>query len=125
MRFRWANFPTVLAILLCSCATTKPQSMPGELVVLGRLENLNAEPTVVNPDDILGPGWFNARLHISRVVRGRVASSVIPVRYFGHTYLSERQRHLLKLYRDKDGTYFVCASPGQSGVRCPSDRNGS
>ena len=92
---------------------------------MGRIENVSVEPSDDDPDDLLGHGWFNARLHVSRVIRGRVEASVIPVRYYAHTYLSERQRRRLKIYRDKDGKYLVCATRGVTGFKCPSDRDGS
>ena len=110
---------------MCGCATTGAGSRAGELLVLGRLENVSVEPSDDDPNDLLGHGWFNARLHVTRVLRGHVAASVIPVRYYAHTYLAAHQTRPLKLYRDEQGRYFVCARPGGTGFRCPSDRKGS
>ena len=103
---------------ICSCAGTRLVAPSAELIVVGRLENLSEEPTM-DPDDFLGHGWFNARLHISRVLRGRSTAAVIPVRYFGHSYLQDRTPSRHRLHRDPNGTYFICASPGSSGYRCP------
>lgn len=101
-----------------ACAGIRFGAPSADLVVVGRLENLSAE-TTVDPDDLIGHGWFSARLHISRVLRGRAATPVIPVRYFGHTYRQDRTASRLRLHRDNNGTYFVCAPPGGSGYRCP------
>lgn len=113
----------ILLLLATSFATggyagTRFVARSTELVVVGRVENLSAEPTY-DPDDLLGHGWFNARLHISRVLRGRATAPVIQVRYFGHTYLQDRTPSRHRLHRDHRGTYFICASPGSSGYQCP------
>ena len=113
----------ILALAVCGCAITKTIGSSEELLVRGHLENIDFEPNN-DPDDLLGHGWFNARLHVSRVLRGHVDARVIPVRYFRHTELSEHQSRPLKLFRDTDGQYLICSQPGASGFRCPSDRNG-
>lgn len=123
MRFQRATLSTILALAMCGCATTGVANRPGELLVMGSIENVSAEPSD-DPDDLLGHGWFNARLHVSRVMRGQLEANVIPVRYYAHTYLSTRQTRPLKLYRDEEGKYFICARPGGTGFRCPSDSNG-
>lgn len=123
-RLLYRAMPASAALVICSCGTTSGIGRPSELVVHGRLENLSAESTIDDPNDLIGHGWFSARLHVSRVLSGRLDAPAIPVRYFAHTYLRENQSRPLKLYRDPEGNYLICARPGESGFNCPSDRHG-
>lgn len=90
----------------------------GDVVVIARVENLSSEP-VDDPDDLLGHGWFSGNLHVSRVESGSLTSRIVPVRYFGHTWLREDVDFRFHLRADEGGRYFICKPPGPgSGVNC-------
>lgn len=90
----------------------------GDAVAIGRIENLNSEP-IDDPDDLLGHSWFSGNLHISHVESGNLASRIVTVRYFGHTWLSEEVSFRFHLRADRDGRYFICKPPGSgSGLNC-------
>ena len=83
----------------------------GELVVIGRFDNLDYEHVEIE-DDVLGHGWMTARISVGRVLRGRRPSGSadgqpLPARYFGHTYYREDMDFLLMLAPRRSGTYFV------------------
>ena len=90
---------------------------PPDLEVVGRLRNLRWEH-VDDPEDLLGHGWATAEFRISRVLRGRAPSRLITIRYFGHTYLTDRHPIRLRLRANGNGIYLVCARPGREGVVC-------
>ncbi|WP_296612318.1 hypothetical protein [Sphingomonas sp.] len=87
-----------------------------DVIVIGRIENLDYQ-LVYDPEDLLGHGWITARLHVARVLRGHVPSSVLSVRYFAHSYRYGEGDVRLHLRRRSKGTYFICADGGE-GVRC-------
>ena len=58
-------------------------------------------------DDLLGHGWASATLKIRKRVHGASGASVIPVRYFEHSYLREDRDFLFVLRSADDGTYEV------------------
>lgn len=109
------------ALLWLVAATQFPATLdrqpPPDLEVVGRLKNLSYDP-LDDPDDLLGHGWVTARLHITRVLRGRLASRLITVRYLAHTYRTETSAVRLRLRAGADGTYTVCAEPSDNGLRC-------
>lgn len=117
MRLRRATLQTGIALALCGCATNMSSGSPDEVIVQGRLENLGYEPLDV-PDDLIGHGIITANLHISRVLRGRVAAPVITVRYIEHGYLQSGPTFRYRLKKTRDGSYLICASGG-TGFRCP------
>ena len=94
-------------------------SAQNDLVVRGRLNNQSYEHVDV-PDDILGHGWITARLHVRRVLKGRLLHSrtVLTVKYFAHTYMREDREFRFHLRPTEDGTYVVCAQLPGDGVRC-------
>lgn len=113
---------TVLALFGCrSVSDLGPPSgfaLPsGDVVVIGRLENLNSE-FVHDPDDLLGHGWFSGNLHVSRIESGELPSRVVRVRYFGHTWLRDDVTFRFHLRADEGGGYLICSRPGGSGVNC-------
>jgi hypothetical protein len=89
----------------------------GDLIVIGRLENLGSEPADYDPNDLLGHGWFSANLHVSRVESGELSGRNVPVRYFGHTTLREDVIFRFRL-RAEEGGYLICKPPGGSGLNC-------
>lgn len=90
----------------------------GDVVVIGRLENLNSE-SVYDPDDLLGHSWFSGNLHVSRVESGELPSRIVPVRYFGHTWLREDVSFRFRLRADEGGRYLICKPPrSASGLNC-------
>lgn len=98
-------------------AANGPSAPAPDLEVVGRLTNLGYEP-VDDPNDMLGHGWITARLRISRVLRGRLVSRSITVRYLAHTDRAESVPVRLRLRAGKDGGYFVCAARGEDGLIC-------
>lgn len=120
---------TATALWLVGCHTvsdwgrsSRTALLPGDVVVIGRLENLKSEPAVYAPGDLLGHGWFSGILHVSRVESGELSSEVVPVRYFGHTQLREDVSFRFRLRPDESG-YLICKRPGAgSGLNC--DRRG-
>ena len=118
-------------LTLVNCGTSSPRPeiapaayLPGELLVRGNLETLGYESSG-DPDDLLGHGWFSAKLHISKVLRGSIRERVISVRYFAHSSFAPQPSRPIRLYRDQAGNYFICAQPEGSGYRCPSEQSGS
>lgn len=109
----------ILAALTGACATT-PAPAPTEIAeVVGRLENLSYESTG-DPDDLLGHGTISARLHVHRVIHGRVSGRAIDIRYFGHTYISDQKPVRFRVKRMPEGHYIVCTPPGMTGFKCES-----
>lgn len=90
---------------------------PGDLVVVGQLENLDYQP-VNGPDDILGHGFMTAILHIHSIEQGDLDASQVPVVYFGHTYFREDARFRFRLRPKSSGGYSICANPGSQGIIC-------
>lgn len=93
-----------------------PGSMSKDAVVYGTVENIDYEG-VSDPDDLLGHGWVTARLHVTRVVSGRVPSSAFTIKYFAHTYMYEDRVFRFHLRLSPKGDYVVCTQNGE-GVRC-------
>ena len=116
---------TAAVLGLLGCRTVLDRGPPsgfalpsGDVVVIGQLENLNSE-SVYNPDDLLGHSWFSANLHVSRVESGELPSRMVPVRYFGHTWLREDVSFRFRLRADEGGRYLICKGPGSpSGLNC-------
>lgn len=92
--------------------------VPGDVVVIGRLKNLNSELGIYDPDDLLGHGWFVAKFRVSHVQQGTLAKSVVQVRYFGHTWLREDIKFRFRLRPAEGGYYFICAPLRSSGYNC-------
>jgi hypothetical protein len=88
-----------------------------DLVVIGRLKNLNYEH-IEDEDDWLGHGWITAELSVKRVVRGKEKRRLLRVRYLAHTYLREDKSFRFRLKRAESVDYLICAKPGHSGLRC-------
>ena len=114
---------TVLALFGCrSVSDLGPPSgfaLPsGDVVVIGRLENLNSEQPDYDPHDMLGHRWFAGNLHVSRIESGELPSRVVPVRYFGHTWLRDDVTFRFRLRADEGGGYLICSRPGGSGANC-------
>ena len=80
----------------------------GDFAVVGRLKNGGWEHVEI-ADDLLGHGWASATLKIRKRVHGTLRASVIPVRYFEHSYLREDRDFLFVLRSADDGTYEVVA----------------
>ena len=96
-------FVTV-AFLTAGCATVPQASLEDrtlsygckDTVVVGTVTNGAFQP-VEATDDILGHGWASATLHVRKIVRGERLPSVLPVRYFAHTYMRQDQEFMLVL----------------------------
>jgi integration host factor subunit beta len=116
MQLRRAKLAVALTVSLAGCATPHV-SAPPDLLVRGRLENLDAEMSA-DPDDLLGHGWITGRIYVSRVLRGHVGARVLPVRYFAHTSYAARYG-VFRLIPDPNGGYLICGPRGGTGVRCP------
>ena len=95
------------------------QSIPStDVVAIGKLENLDSEPSQFGPNDMLGHGWFTANFHVSHVESGQLPSRVVPVRYFGHTWFREDIKFRFRLRPNEQGSYIVCKAPESAGYRC-------
>lgn len=108
-----------LVALTTGCATTPPPAPSAIAEVVGRLENLSYEPSG-DPDDLLGHGTIKARLHVSRIIHGRLSGRRIEIRYFAHTYHSDQKPVRFRVKRMADGDYIVCTPPGSTGYKCES-----
>jgi integration host factor subunit beta len=113
------------SVALCACSSVVdwgPESglMPPaeDVVAIGRLENLESEPNSFDPDDLLEHGWFSANFHVSRIEPGDLTGRVVPVRYFGHTWLREDIAYRFRLRRSESGGYVICARRGSIGYNC-------
>ncbi len=103
-------------LLLAHPALAEPPSPP-DVEAVGRLHNLSYDP-INDPDDLLGHGWITAQFHLVRVLRGRIATRAITVKYLAHTYRSEDRLIRLRLRARPNGIYLVCAEPGGEGLQC-------
>lgn len=88
-----------------------------QLIVIGKIKNQTYEH-IWDPDDMLGHMWVTGTLHVSRVVKGKVAKRVLRVRYFTHAELRDDRNFRFRLIPAKDVDYLICAQPGSSGVKC-------
>lgn len=117
MRPRRAKLAVALAVSVAGCATPHVSAPPADLLVRGRLENLDAEMSA-DLDDLLGHGWITGRIYVSRVLRGHVGARILPVRYFAHTSYAAGDA-VFRLIPDPNGGYLICGPRGGTGVRCP------
>ena len=111
--------PMGLVVALSQIGYVANARQQEDVIVRGRLNDQSYAHVDV-PDDILGHGWITARLHVSRVLKGRSVrpNGVLTVRYFAHTYLREDRSFRFHLRPTTDGTYIVCAQVPGDGVRC-------
>ena len=121
--FRPPALSAVLLVFGCtSVADWGPPhdfSIPADdVIAIGKLVNLASEPGQVNPDDLLGHGWFSANFHVSRIEAGKLANRVVPVQYFGHTWLREDMEFRFRLRPTESGGYIICKRPGSAGYNC-------
>ena len=77
-----------------------------DLVIVGRMTNGDYH-TVEDPEDILGLGWIDATLSVRQVIRGKETRSVLPVRYFAHTYMWDDGDFMLVLSPEADGVAII------------------
>ena len=89
-----------------------------DVVAIGKLKNLESEPSQVDPNDLLGHGWFTANFHVSFVEYGELSNRVIPVRYFGHTWFREGIKFRFRLRPTEYGDYIICRPPDSAGFNC-------
>ena len=103
-------FILTITLLTGACATVPQASLEdrtlsygcNDTVVVGTVTN-GAYESVKSNDDILGHGWISATLHVRRVVRGERLPTVLPVRYFAHTYMRQDQEFMLVLKHTRTG----------------------
>ena len=121
---------TTTALALCGCSTVADWGPPTglaipseDIVAVGRLENLGNEPADYDPDDLLGHGWFFGNFHVSHVESGELPQMVVPVRYYGHSFLREDKKFRFRLRPIEGGRYVICKRPGSAGFIC--DQKGS
>ena len=107
----------LFALLLAAAQPPKAPHPVTDLIVVGRLKNVDYA-LVDDPDDLLGHGWITAELRVERVVHGTAPSRSLTVRYFAHTYRGEGVPMRYRLRPEADGTYIVCAKPGDVGAVC-------
>ena len=125
IRMLFATTIIATALSLCGCHSVADWGPPrgfaveaGDIVAIGRLENLSSEAASYDPNDLLGHGWFSAKFHISQVQSGHLADRVVQVRYFGHTSLREGIRFRFRLRAVEGSDYLICKPPGSSGYNC-------
>jgi len=120
MRFLILSAAAVL--LTAACATAPEASLENrtlpfgcsDIVVVGRVTN-GAFQHVEIENDLLGHGWISATLSVRKVVRGGPISSVLPVRYFAHTYMRQDRDFMLVL--ERVGTGFEIKTGQLMSVR--------
>ena len=100
-------------------AAAEVSDKPQYLEVYGRLKNLYTYEPTGDPEDLLGHGWMTAEFYVERVFSGPRPPRVITVRYFGHTFIQDREKLRLKLRPGEDGIYLLCAPTGSVGIQCP------
>ena len=103
------------AALLSSAGPAQQSSLhDDEVVVMGRLDNQRDDGT----EPSLWDSIFIARLHVTQVLRGRIPSKVLTIKYIAHSERSEDQEFHFHLRRKRDGTYLACGDGGV-GFVCP------
>lgn len=90
----------------------------GDVVAVGTLENLDSESRPLDSDDLIGQGVFTAKFHVKRVESGTLTKEIVPVRYFGHTWLREDVRFRFHLRPKEGGTFIICKAPDSAGYIC-------
>ena len=107
---RFSLVPTIAAVLTAACTTLPQASVEdrtlafgcNDSVVIGTVENGAYQP--VNSDnDILGHGWISAKLHVRKVVRGPPLPTVLPARYFAHTFMRHDRDFMLVVKQTQAG----------------------
>lgn len=73
-----------------------------DVVVVGRIEN-GAYQSIETENDLLGHGRIAAQVHVRKVVRGGGVPTVLPVRYFAHSYMREDREFMFVLERTDTG----------------------
>lgn len=118
MKLIFAGLTGLLLLVLPTLAEARTQP---DVEAFGRLQNLSYDP-INDPDDLLGYGWITARFKPVRILRGRVATPTITVRYLAHTYWSEDRLIRLRLRPRPSGIYVVCAERDEEGLKCSANR---
>lgn len=110
---------SLTASLLTAACSTAPdvnledRTLPygcNDVVVVGSVQNGSFE-LARSPNDLLGHGWATATITVRKVVKGPLLPSVLPVRYFAHTYMRQNLDFMLVLKRTDGGGYEI--STGQ------------
>ena len=106
----------ILAAALAPDAGAAPVSFnkATDLVVFGRVTTLSYEVL----DEFGMNSAIVARLTITRVVRGRPPSSVLTIKYVGHSALVADHEFRFHLRPSKEGTWLVCNDSGGIGYIC-------
>ena len=116
MRFGLALGAFILAATLGPAAGAAPVSFnkATDLVVFGRVTTLSYEVL----DEFGINTAITARLTIKRVVRERPPSSVLTIKYIGHSALVADREFRFHLRPSKEGTWLVCNDRGGPGYIC-------
>ena len=105
----------LMAVLLTAACTAGPRASLGDrtlafgcndVIVVGRIENGALQPAT-SQHDLLGHGWISATLKVRKVIRGSGVPSVLPAKYFAHTYMRQDRDFMLVLARTRDGGYEI------------------
>lgn len=78
----------------------------GDLVVVGRLETLGYEDVEIE-DDLIGHGWFTARVTVRRVLAGRVQGPTLEADYFAHAPFRHDRDFVLVIDRGRGGRNLI------------------
>ncbi|HEX7820160.1 MAG TPA: hypothetical protein VF463_06030 [Sphingobium sp.] len=105
------TLPLVMAALTPLSAKAQPitiedRALPygcSDIVVVGRITNGEYTP-VHDDDDIIGHGLIGAHIKVKRLLKGANLPSLLPIRYYAHTYM-----------RDDRDFMFVLSGNGTDG----------
>lgn len=86
---------------------------PEDLVVFGELDD---QEYMGSMDELGMNGIIEARLRVTRVVKGRPPSLMLKIRYIAHTFRSGDRAFRFRLRRDEDGTYLACSDGGRGYI---------
>ena len=107
-------FPLALLVFLPGASLAGETDHPEELVVLGRLDD---QEYLESLDELGMNGLIEARLHVTRVVKGRSPSRALRIRYIAHGFRRGDRTYRFRLRRDDDGAYLACSEGGR-GFAC-------
>lgn len=90
----------------------------GDLIVVGWTSTLKYEVL----DDLGMNGEITARLHITRMIRGRSPASTLTIKYVAHSPWRDHVPMRLHLSRAADGSWHVCNDGRARGFICRERR---
>jgi hypothetical protein len=102
--------------MAASCASLSTEGLDSrtlsygcnDIVVIGRLKS-EAVEDAYSEDDLLGHGWFNAKLHVRRIVAGVARPASFHVKYFAHTNI-RNDRDFMFVLTPANGSFEIATA---------------